>query len=132
MKLVRMTDELFHALGATKVEWGEPDALGVYTPTVERKHIGELGDDDGETINEHWVPGGTLLLEPRDMYDKALLGAAHQGGVSYAVYSRSKTLEVMRAEMGEEDADEMYDFNTSGSIGIRFPVFMLDDEDPPM
>ena len=34
----------------------------------------------------------------------------------------------MTEAMGEEDALEMYDFNTSGSIGIGFPVFMLDDE----
>ena len=49
--------------------------------------------------------------------------------MNYAVYSRKKTLEVMTEAMGEEDALEMYDFNTSGSIGIGLPVFMLDDEE---
>lgn len=34
MKNVRMTDELFAELGATRVDWGEPDAEGFYTPTV--------------------------------------------------------------------------------------------------
>lgn len=33
-KRVRMSDELFHQLGAGRVEWGEPDAEGFYTPTV--------------------------------------------------------------------------------------------------
>jgi len=86
-------------------------------------------DDECEIINGHHIPSGTKLLEPREMYDAALIGAAHQAGVNYAVYSRKKTLEVMTEAMGEEDADEMYDFNTSGSIGVGFPVFMLDDEE---
>ena len=34
MKRVLMSDELFDALGASKVEWGEPDAEGFYTPAV--------------------------------------------------------------------------------------------------
>ena len=32
-----MSDELFYQLGASKVEWGEPDADGFYTPTVYRE-----------------------------------------------------------------------------------------------
>lgn len=35
-KLVRMSDELFAQLGASRVEWGEPDAFDVYNPTVVR------------------------------------------------------------------------------------------------
>jgi SAM-dependent MidA family methyltransferase len=34
MKRVLMSNELFDALGASKVEWGEPDAEGFYTPAV--------------------------------------------------------------------------------------------------
>ena len=33
-RLVRMSTELFRLIGAGGVEWGEPDADGVYTPTV--------------------------------------------------------------------------------------------------
>lgn len=131
MKLVMMSDELFHELGATKIEWGEPDALGVYTPTITREHLKPFDEENDEIINGHWVPAGTLVLDPREMYDRALVGAAHQGGVSIAVYSRAKTIEAMVTDgMDEEAAIEMYEFNTSGSIGIRFPVFMLDDEEP--
>jgi hypothetical protein len=31
---VRMSETLFQALGSYRVEWGEPDAEGFYTPTV--------------------------------------------------------------------------------------------------
>jgi hypothetical protein len=31
---VRMSETLFQQLGATSVEWGEPDAEGFYTPTL--------------------------------------------------------------------------------------------------
>ena len=33
-RLVLMTDELFAALGADRVDWGEPDEHGWYSPTV--------------------------------------------------------------------------------------------------
>lgn len=35
-RLVLMTDELFAQLGATSVEWGNPDEHGRYTPTVRK------------------------------------------------------------------------------------------------
>lgn len=31
---VRMTETLFLELGASRVDWGEPDAEGFYTPTL--------------------------------------------------------------------------------------------------
>ena len=34
MKRVLMTDELFEQLGASRVDWGQPDADGFYTPSV--------------------------------------------------------------------------------------------------
>ena len=46
MKKVLMTDELFEALGASRVEWGEPDADGFYTPTVYRD------DDELQSLRE--------------------------------------------------------------------------------
>jgi len=36
MRKVLMTDDLFEALGASRVDWGEPDGDGFYTPTVYR------------------------------------------------------------------------------------------------
>jgi len=104
--------------------------------------------DDWEKVNGVWVPDGTIMLEPRDQYDKALIGVAHQGGTHYAVYSRKEALRITvemsvadyeaekrdGAEMDpdrdpETDGLEHFDFNVTGSIGAGFPVFMLDDED---
>lgn len=34
MKKVLMTDDLFYQLGADRVEWGQPDEEGFYTPTI--------------------------------------------------------------------------------------------------
>lgn len=33
-KKVRVSDELFELLGVDRVDWGEPDEEGFYTPTV--------------------------------------------------------------------------------------------------
>jgi len=73
------------------------------------------------------VPDGVLLLEPRSMFDKALIGFAHQAGIIYAVYSRSKTISALGPPW--EESREHYDFNVSGSIGVGYPVFMMDDDD---
>lgn len=98
-----------------------------------------MNDEAGETINGVFVPEGVLLLEPRNIYDKALVGVAHQGGVQYAVYSEAKAKEATvewfkpigpGPDEWESEALEFYDFNTSGSIGTGFPVFLLDE--PPV
>ena len=55
---------------------------------------------------------------------------AHQGGVNMAVYSRREVLEalVVEEEMTLEDAVEHYEYNVSGSLGLGYPVFMLDPD----
>jgi hypothetical protein len=85
------------------------------------------------------IPDDTLLLKPRNVYDKALIGVAHQAGVNYAVYSQARVIEAMAADMmtDEEAEDEVtyedvlehYSFNVSGSIGVGFPVFLMDGDD---
>jgi hypothetical protein len=96
------------------------------------------------------APDGTMMLEPRDMYDKAYLGHVFQGGMTYAVYSAAKCIELIYEETLEElrkdpdptvldegetleqvaytQAVEHFDFNVSGSIGVGFPVFQEDRE----
>ena len=86
-----------------------------------------------------YLPADTLVLEPRSLYDKALLGVAHQAGVNYAVYSRKEAVtltieDALTDETDDPDRDpeteayEHFEFNVSGSIGIGFPVFMLDED----
>lgn len=41
-KPVRMSSLLFRLLGASGVEWGEPDAEGFYTPTVKLGPDGQM------------------------------------------------------------------------------------------
>lgn len=66
------------------------------------------------------------------MFDPCLLGMAHRGGEFVAVYSRKKIIDALIAEdedLSEEDAIDHYEFNVSGSAGLGFPMFMLDDDE---
>ena len=80
--------------------------------------------------NDANVPEDVLLLEPRDTFDRALVGFAHQGGVTMAVYDRQEAIQalVTHEECEWEEAIEHYEFNVSGSIGLGYPVFMLSEE----
>jgi hypothetical protein len=74
------------------------------------------------------VPDGTIVLEPREVFDAALVGVRSKPreGVTLAVYSREKCIQaLMRAEGWDyEEAEEYFDFNTAGSyIGPGTPVF---------
>lgn len=71
-----------------------------------------------------------LVLDPRDVFDPAFLGIVHQGGMHMALYSEAKVIEALIADgMDEDDAREHYSFNVSGSIGLQYPVFLLDEND---
>jgi hypothetical protein len=86
---------------------------------------------------EEW--DGVLLLEPRELFDDALVGLIHQGGSVVALYSRAKCIELLEKDArdnGPKDEEhydpetaaiEMYDFNTSGSMGRDFPWFLMDE-----
>jgi hypothetical protein len=79
------------------------------------------------SIQEVEEDEGALVLEPRDVFDAALIGFARQGGTVMAVYSEAKVIEALIADgMTEEDALDHYGFNVSGSIGVGLPVFMLE------
>lgn len=77
------------------------------------------------------LPEDVLLLEPRSTFDRALVGFAHQGGTQMAVYSRQAVLEalVMEEEMELEEAVEHYEYNVSGSIGLGYPVFLVEPDE---
>jgi hypothetical protein len=77
------------------------------------------------------IPGGTLMLEPREMYDKALVGVVHRGGETCALYSRQTVIELLVSEedLTYEEAVEHYEFNVSGSIGWGYPMFLMESEE---
>jgi len=80
------------------------------------------------------IPEDVLLLEPRSVYDRALVGFAHQGGTKMAVYDRQAVIEAIVMDSDDDDEDpstsaiEHYEFNVSGSIGLGYPVFMLNED----
>ena len=75
------------------------------------------------------MPEGTLLLEPRDLFDPCVVGAAHRAGEVVAVYSQRCVLDALVADgMDEDDALDHYGFNVSGVLGWGCPVFLMDRE----
>ena len=74
------------------------------------------------------VPDGTIVLEPREVFDAALVGVRTKTreGLTYAVYSRKKCIQaLMRAEGWDYDeAEEYFDYNTAGScVAPGTPIF---------
>lgn len=79
---------------------------------------------------------GALLLEPRDHYDKALIGVTdnpqdhwdRKERVWVAVYDHDLCIKAIQSLLGtecsEEDALEWFEYNTSGAwVGSGTPTF---------
>lgn len=66
------------------------------------------------------------LLEPREQFDKALLGIAEScGSAPKAAYSRELVIECLKEEMSEEEAEEWFSYNILGSyLGEGAPTFV--------
>ena len=80
-----------------------------------------------------------LLLEPRDVYDSALVDLTdapsdhwpREGKTWVAVYGVGECLEAIRGWLGgsREDAQDWFDFNTSGAwMGDGTPTFRWEEE----
>lgn len=82
--------------------------------------IDEVADDGAEI----------LMLEPRDEYDKCLVGLGERFTSVFAVYDRRCILDVIAAGMPDEpDAEAMavehYEFNILGGwVGDGTPAFI--------
>ena len=63
---VLMSEELFDQLGASRVDWGEPDAQGFYTPTVYVEVPHEHEWTDAPEDEELWYCPGCGRVETRD------------------------------------------------------------------
>ncbi len=75
-----------------------------------------------ERVSEH-CGEGTLFA---DGFDDALIGFTDREGVSVALYSSDKCIEILvnRDEMDEEDARDFFYFNVEGAyMGKHTPVF---------
>ena len=51
-----------------------------------------------------------ILLDPPEMYDRAILGTTDTDGGTRAAYSVTKILEILHKEQGMEDPLEAYEF----------------------
>jgi hypothetical protein len=83
MKRVLVSDELFAALG-TRVEWGEPDVDGFYTPTLYRDHEHYWVDAPDDETGWHCTICGVTEypgeeVDPEDEVPAALGAAQEQG-----------------------------------------------------
>ena len=71
------------------------------------------------------MPADALLFEPRETYDKGLLGTIEAGGKRVALYSRAKIIDalIIDNDWGDAEAEEWVDFNTTGAyVGPLTPV----------
>jgi hypothetical protein len=79
-----------------------------------------------------------LLLEPRDMYDSALVGLTDNpkddwqrpDDTTVAVYSAERCIDILVGEgLSEEDAREWFFYNTAGAwVGRHTPTFVFSGE----
>jgi hypothetical protein len=83
-----------------------------------------------------------LLLEPRDVYDPALIGITdlpndswpRKDRIHVAIYDSDKCIEAIMGWMGCDynDAVDWFGFNTSGAwVGEGTPTFSFPDPDAP-
>lgn len=61
-----------------------------------------------------------------DGFEKALIGIGRRvGQPSLAIYDRGKCIKILCLEMTEEEAEEYFEFNVSGSwVGPNTPIFL--------
>jgi hypothetical protein len=75
------------------------------------------------------VPDGVMVLEPRDVYDAAIVGFRSRKGVLVAVYSRSKCISALQAAHAPDgwtkhDAVEWFEYNVDPVwMGPGAPVY---------
>lgn len=100
--------------------------------------VWEPGEGHGEGTPEttlEWfndMDCEALRLEPREFYDKFIVGAAYRFGVGPVLCYDMKAIlrgHVEEDEMTESGADEFFHFNTLGAwVGEGTPIFI--DRDP--
>lgn len=69
---------------------------------------------------------GVILLDPREIFDEALIGLTEGHGGTRAVYDSEKCIEQLMSGdgMSYEDASEFFSFNTLGTYVEGYPVFV--------
>lgn len=68
-----------------------------------------------------------LFLEPRELFDKAIVGVVERINLTALCYSTQEILNILiqpEFGMSQEDALEYFEFNIRGSYGENSPVFL--------
>jgi hypothetical protein len=75
------------------------------------------------------VIGDDEIVLLADGLEDAFIGIGRQFNTPIAVYSRSKAIQCFIDQgMTEDEAEEYFDFNTSGAwVGSQTPIFMEDE-----
>ena len=80
-----------------------------------RAALEAIEEDDGEL----------LLMEPREQFDKCVVGIGQRFTSRFVVYDRACVLRVLGEDMSAEDAEEYFDFNVIGAwVGEATPAFL--------
>ena len=79
--------------------------------------------DEAEDLLERWGEEDALFA---DGFDEAIIGVSTiPGGCTVVAYSYEKCIEVLKADMSEEEAREYFEFNTIGAyVGPHAPLFI--------
>jgi hypothetical protein len=90
----------------------------------------EIDDDD------HYE--GLLLLKPREMYDKCIVGVVRRFNDRFVLYNQDCVLAAMAESMIPDGGDawteavEFFEYNTIGAwVGEHTPGFLESDDDLP-
>lgn len=70
---------------------------------------------------------GVILLDPREIFDDALIGLTEGHGGTRAVYDSAKCVQQLMTGadgMSYEEAEEFFSFNTLGAYIEGYPVFV--------
>lgn len=82
-----------------------------------------------QTTIDHCTTGDEKILLA-DGFEDAFIGIARQFNVPFAVYDRSKCIEILCKDMSWEDAEEHFQFNVEGAyVGENTPAFMCFERD---
>jgi hypothetical protein len=60
-----------------------------------------------------------------DGFDDAFVGIGRQFGKPFAIYERSKCIDILKKDMSEEESEEYFQFNVEGAwVGKNTPIFL--------
>ena len=60
-----------------------------------------------------------------DGFDDAFIGIGRQFGKPFAIYERSKCIDILKEDMSEDEAEEYFQYNVEGAwVGENTPIFL--------